>query len=584
MQIEELLGQGRTLVENILPTIRLLLAQPERDDLLLTVTGQGLKLFTLLNRNGRHLGLEHLLAPCEAMESVLESAKLGHLQLDGRHVSLLLEVCSFIDQGGTLIAQEGGSDARLAASATALQAAVMELLHSSMQSSSDTLGFVGVSSEMQEAFVQESEQLLMLAEQEFVLWDFIAIDHERVSELCRSLHRLKENFSIYDCNDFERLCMALESALNRYLQGEFFQTEYPERVFLRCIDEMREALRHFALSETLTLTHLEDLLQAVQGLIRQPLGELLIEAGLVNPKTIDDALSLQRIAPGGNARRLGEVLVGMGEVSQDDVDSVLNHQQFLQEQSEKGGGRGTEVRKEPNVSLFPSEVSVNGHRLVRIVSIVKQLAAQSLPEDIRPFIQELDQLTQNMSLGGNYGFSHYLQRVVSDLSMEYNKRVHFRVEGAAVLREELDMVEFADILIPLLRNSVEHGIEPASLRQKEQKRKHGRITLSALRQADELWVSVEDDGAGFDLNTIGRLCLEQGLVNKEEIVQMTGAELLQVFLQDQKCELMSGASNDGQCTGLAGVKKRLQNFYAKMDIWSRPGKGARVTLRIPRAS
>jgi chemotaxis protein histidine kinase CheA len=274
----------------------------------------------------------------------------------------------------------------------------------------------------------------------------------------------------------------------------------------------------------------------------------------------------------------------MGEVTQEEVESVLDHQRFLQQQGEKANEISEGEGKDPLVPLFPTDVSVDGQRLARIVSIVKQLAALDVPEALTPFIQELDQLTKNLNQGTGSRSTHYFQRLVRDFAIQYNKRVHFRSEGTEFMQEELDMLDFAEILIPLLRNSVQHGIESPDVRHKEQKKRNGRITLSVLRQAEELWVSVEDDGAGFDLKKIAKLCLLQGLVLQDELAQTTGAELLQIFLNNQDCGHENAILNAPQCTGLAVAKQLLQEFNAKMDIWSRPGKGARVTLRIPRAS
>jgi len=586
--LERFILQGRTLVQEILPKLRQLLIEPEREDLLLSAIGRGYELFLVIRQNASKLHLAHLLAPSEAMATMLERARLNQLQLTSLHISLFIEVCSFVDQGLELISKEH-TDQRLAAPATALQAAVEEVLYASQTVNATPLPFVGVALEIRDTFMQESEQLLTTAEQEFVLWDFIAIDHERVSQLCRILHRLKQNFSIYDCQDFERLSMALESALNRYLQGEFFHTEYPERVFLRCIDAMRESLTRFSLSEILTIDNLEEHLVAVQGLIRQPLGELLIEAGLVDPRTVDDALALQKTSPGDHPRRIGEVLVGMGEVTREQVEEVLQRQEVQRKQVEHAethletrGRMHNELRS--MVPFFPQEVAVDGQKLARIVSIIKQLAALQLPMELEPFVQELDQLSRSLTLQSTSGFSQHLQRIVHDFAIYYNKRVHFHLEGATVMEEEFDRGKLTDLLIPLLRNSVQHGVEPVKERQETEKKKNGRVALSALQQGGEIWISVEDDGVGFDLKKIARECFDHGLVNRNELGNMTGAELLQIFLNNQNCAPLPVAEEARQCTGLAVVKKMLQDFNGKMDIWSRPEKGARVTLRIPQAS
>ena len=128
---------------------------------------------------------------------MLASARHYQQQLGPLHISLLVEVCSFVDQGLDLIAREK-NDERLAASATALQAAVSEAVHEFSPVIEDPLQFVSVSPETLNVFFLESDQLLLTAEQEFVLWDFIAVDRERVAGLCRILHRLKQNFSSYN--------------------------------------------------------------------------------------------------------------------------------------------------------------------------------------------------------------------------------------------------------------------------------------------------------------------------------------------------------------------------------------------------
>lgn len=586
--LEHFILQCRAMVQEILPKLRILLAEPDRDDLLLSVIRRGCELFQAIRHSALLLHLEHLLAPSEAMAALLESARLNQLQLTSRLLSLFVEACIFVDQGLELIAKERG-DQRLAASASALQAAIHAALNEACAAPGNTIPCVGVSSEMRDAFLQESEQLLITAEQEFVLWDFIAIDHQRVAELCRIMHRLKHNFSIYECTDFERLCMALESALNRYIQGEFFQTEYPERIFLRCIDLMRDALSRFTLTESLALADVEEHLHAVRGLIRQPLGELLIEAGLVDPMTVDDALSLQRASRSEQPRRLGEVLVGMGEVTEEQVRHVLKQQQRSNELVNNTEAHleqtiGTQPSARSAVPLFPAEISVDGQKVARIVSIIKQMTSLPLPPELKPFVGELEQLARSLNQETVCGFPHHLQRVVLDFAINFNKRVHFRVEGAEVMEEELDMGTFADLLIPLLRNSVEHGVETVEQRQAVDKKKNGRVSLSALRQGSEIWVSVEDDGVGFDLKKIARLCFDQGLVSRNEVGMLTGAELLQIFLNNQNCAPEPVAEDALHCTGLAVVKKMLRDFHGKMDIWSRPGKGARITLRIPQAT
>jgi len=313
------------MVQRATPFVRALIEQPDREDILPKMTGSCFRLFHSIKGTSGFLHLEHLVGPAEAMEYLLDRVRSGVQSLTPRHIALLAESCRFMEQGLPLVLAEK-NDERLASSASALTTAIFQ----SMKDSCDNLGVERTGApkpqEIHDTFFLETENLLTTAEQEFVLWDFIAIDHHRVAELCRLLHRLQQNFTLFELKDLERLCLALESTLNRYLQGELFQTEYPERIFLRSIDAVRNTMTRFTRLGDAVVTGLEHHLAALQGLIRQPIGALLIEAGLVDSRVIENALEMQKFSLDATPRRLGEVLVDMGEVTQDQVQYILQEQ------------------------------------------------------------------------------------------------------------------------------------------------------------------------------------------------------------------------------------------------------------------
>jgi chemotaxis protein histidine kinase CheA len=482
--LNDFIQESQLMVREILPMVKQLLATPDQEDLLMRVANNGYRLFHSIRGTGSFFRLEHLIAPAEAMESLLEGARSNPCILSVSHIALIAEACTFTEQGLALVAREK-SDQRLIAAAGALRSAILDLLHAQIIQGGEQADGANIAPEMREAFVQESQRLLDGAEQEFVLWDFIAIDHQRVGELCRVLHRLKQNFALYECSDFERLCMALESTLSRYIQGEFFQTEYPERVFLRCIDVMRDSLARYDLVGKLEIADLAEHLTAVQGLIRQPLGALLIEAGLVDPRTVDDALSLQRSAPEDLPRRLGEVLVAMGEVTEEQVEHVLKQQQWRRDQvahaETKLAGIAPPAPTSPAPgSLLPREVKVDGQILDRMASVVQQMAAMPLPQGLEPCVRELEHLIRSCSQASFQEMAQQLRRVVHDYAVEFNKRVRFSVESIEFQRHELDLSRLTNLLVPLLRNAVQHGAEQTDERTVIGKKKNCRVSLSAL--------------------------------------------------------------------------------------------------------
>jgi len=588
--LESFVDESRKRVRRVLPLVQALVLQPDQTDLLPQAITSGFHLFQSIKRAGAFLGLAHLTAPAEAMGYLLDRVRAGVLPLTPQRLALLAESCTFMDQGLVLILREK-NDQRLAASAAALSAAIFESAHAG-EDHGNELAEIGAMLEDNELCLQECEhfeRLLATVEQEFVLWDFIAVDHRRVGNLCRLLHSLRQNFASCHLDAFARLCMALESTLNRYIQGEFFQTEYPERVFLRGIDAMREALSGLALGKNLVVADFKHHLAAVQGLIRQPIGELLIEAGLVDARTVDEALTTQQSLQGKQPLRLGEVLVAMGEVTEEQVLDILQEQQGKRARAQEAEAAFAAARLNVPASLSfaqaaPQEVGMDGRKFARMIAVIKQITAVSLPEALQPLAAEAHALALACNREAFSWYVLHFQRLVQDLARRQQKQVHLSVHGEDVLLEEVDMSAFADLLAPLLRNSVVHGLESAEDRVRLGKHASGRLTLTALRQGKEIWVCVEDDGRGFDRAKLVALNVARGLIAAEKAEQCSLSELLQPFWANQGLVTGTGRGDQFACTGLGAVQAQLQRMQGRLEMWSSPGKGARVTLRVPQAS
>lgn len=584
--LEDFVQESLAGLKRVTPFVQALVEQPDREDILPKVIERCFHLFHSIKGTGGFLQLDQLVRPAEAMEYLLDRIRSGVQAVTPRLVALLAESCQFMAKGLPLVLAEK-SDQRLAPSAEALTGAIFQAIQVGGE------GFEGHGASvleprgMHDAFLMETENLLATAEQEFVLWDFISMDHQRMEDLCRLLHRLKQNFALFEMRDPERLCLALESTLTRYLQGEFFQTEYPERVFLRSIDAIRIALTSIAHLEESTVTGLDHHLAALQGLIRQPIGTLLIEAGLVDSQAIESALEMQKRSQDSAPRRLGEVLVDMGKVTPDQIQHVLQAQHSNRAraaEAEAGlGSVGPALAKSSPASVVYSEVSIDGRKIARIVELVNQLSAVYQPQgNASGLFAELLALAQSCNQEALAAFFSGLKRMVHDLAVQYNKRVYFVVEGIDTLLDQRDIFQLADSLHHLLRNGVEYGLETVEERMQAGKRKSGKLTLTALLHGAEVWVSIEDDGRGFDLQTIATLAVAHGLVAREEVSHLTHRELSQLFFRAQAAphgEIQAGSSPG---SGLAAVRDRVQQLQGRVEMLTRPGKGTRITLKVPR--
>lgn len=571
-------------IQRVQPWVRALVAQPDREDILPRITVPCFRLVHSVQGTGSRLGFDHLAAPAEAMEYLLDRVRSGVLLLTPRRIALLVETCTFLEQGLALVAAEN-TDARLAGSAATLASAIRLAASAEADAEQGESTAATLSADMRESFLWETNNLLTTAEQECVLWDFIAVDPERVAGLCRLLHRLKQGFALYDFHDPERICLAMASTLNRYLQGDFFQTEYPERVLLRSIDAIRAAINRFPLTGELTVPEVEHHLAAIQGMMRQPIGELLVEAGLVDPETVDQALKVQRSSGDAQPRRLGEVLVAMGEVTPEQVQDILREQHDQRtriRQAETTLNAGGPVRPEPSLTLFASHgVCIDGRRLERMSVVLERLLAMSLPGESLALLAELQTLLRSCHRDALASLAGRLQRVVHDLSTQGNKRVQCTIEGIELLQETGEAVMLAEGLLHLIRNGVEHGLESAEERMRSGKRQAGTLHLLVLRQGEEIWISVEDDGRGFDFEQVAALLVRRGLATMDSAGKMTNRERMQhLFMEPVASDRGQATGNQGP--GLVVVNRMLTRIHGKINVTTRAGKGTCVTLRVPR--
>lgn len=275
----------------------------------------------------------------------------------------------------------------------------------------------------------------------------------------------------------------------------------------------------------------------------------------------------------------------MGEISREQVQHMLTMQQRQLDMmpTAANGHRCTAAVHSP-LSLFPREVKINEQTLVRMVSLVRQMANLPLPAPLVPLVDELQRLTRSCALEAAAGLLLYCQRLVDDDAALLDKQIHLQAQGLEIVQEELDLGLCTELLAPLLRNAVVHGVEATVLRQLAGKKRQGRLSLSVLRQGNELWISVEDDGGGFDWQYIAAYCLQHGVLGREELQRTSDKELLHLFLNSHdRLPTPPPPEGTSRCTGLAMVHKRLRDMNGTMDIWSRPRHGSRVTLRIARS-
>ncbi|MBQ0958712.1 chemotaxis protein CheA [Ideonella sp. 4Y11] len=175
-------------------------------------------------------------------------------------------------------------------------------------------------------------------------------------------------------------------------------------------------------------------------------------------------------------------------------------------------------------------------------------------------------------------FSRF-QRVVRDLGKQLGKDVELVITGGDT---ELDksMVEvIADPLMHLVRNSMDHGLETPEGRQAAGKPAAGKLRLNAYHEAGAIVIEVGDDGRGLNRERILAKAIERGLVPAHADLADEDVDQL-IFLPGfSTAEQVTNVSGRG--VGMDVVKRNIESLRGQIRVYSRPGKGATMQIRLP---
>ncbi len=172
-------------------------------------------------------------------------------------------------------------------------------------------------------------------------------------------------------------------------------------------------------------------------------------------------------------------------------------------------------------------------------------------------------------------------RMVREVSRDLGKKVRYEVRGEAtgVDRDILDKLEAP--LNHLIRNALDHGIEPPEERSASGKDQTGLIRLEARHSAGMLQITVGDDGRGVDAARLRDKVILRGLASDEMARRMTEAELMEFLFLPGFSTKEAVTEISGRGVGLDVVQDMVRSVGGVVRVTSKPGRGTRFTLQLP---
>lgn len=173
-------------------------------------------------------------------------------------------------------------------------------------------------------------------------------------------------------------------------------------------------------------------------------------------------------------------------------------------------------------------------------------------------------------------------RLVRDLCGELGKEAELRIQGEEVKLEKHVLEEIKDPLIHLLRNAVDHGLEPPARRIAAGKPRAGVLELSVRRvDGNKVLVTLADDGGGVDIAAIAAAALRHGLVTSAELSGMDEAQQRALVFRSAVTSSRAVTRVSGRGLGLAIVREKVEALGGEVTVDSAPGAGTRFRMLLP---
>lgn len=450
-----------------------------------------------------------------------------------------------------------------------------------------------VDADLMEDFVTESLELIEAAEASLLALEVEPEDMEAVNTVFRAFHTVKGTSGFLGLSSLKELAHLAEGLLSRIRDGEILYAGAYADLALRAIDMLKELV-----------------LQVQRALGGQPMEKPAVyDCLLFNLSHPEEMAATVAAVPPNTAPRLGDLLVSQGSVQREVIEEVIRERpgEKLGESIVKAGvastadvakGLRTQRAMAEAESLAENSVRVRTDRLDRLIDMVGELViAQAMvsqdstlqdgrhQELVRKtaqagkIVRELQDLSMTLRMVPLKPAFQKMNRLVRDLAAKAGKKVRLQTfgEDTEIDRNMVDILR--DPLVHMVRNAVDHGIEPAADRSQMGKPEEGLVTLSACHSGGSVVVELADDGRGLNRQKIIDKAIAQGLI--ESAAGMSDQEVFGLIFRAGFSTADQITEVSGRGVGMDVVRRNIEAIRGRVEINSEYGHGSRFKIVLP---
>jgi two-component system, chemotaxis family, sensor kinase CheA len=434
--------------------------------------------------------------------------------------------------------------------------------------------------ELLKEFVAESRELLEKSETALLALESNPDDAEAVNTVFRAFHTVKGTSGFLGLDLTAGFAHLAESLLSRIRNKEIRLMGGYADLSLRSVDMLEKAVNSVE--------------RALQGApLETPDGYEELKSILSNPEAagISEKLSMAPSEKDDNDDF-------QSELPNEEIETKTEHPA---DELAYGTSAQVETKAAPKkqaVAEFESSIRVNTVRLDRLIDMVGELViAQSMVAQDRrlldeachellrkvnhagKIVRELQDLSMSMRMVPLRGTFQKMQRVARDLAKKSGKSVEFVTDDGEteIDRHMVDILN--DVLVHMVRNAIDHGIESPEDRENGGKSRTGTVRLKAGHSGGTVVVELQDDGRGLNREKILSKAIASGLVDPDKA--LIDNEIYNLIFAPGLSTSDSVTDISGRGVGMDVVRRGVESLHGRIDITTTPGMGSTFIVRLP---
>lgn len=401
-----------------------------------------------------------------------------------------------------------------------------------------------------QTFLAEAEERLIEMEESIVELESRPDDEELVQKLFRGAHTIKGNASCFGFSRVSEFAHALEDLLQRLRSRTLAVNSGLVTLLLRGVD----ALKHMVPD-------------AVAGVEEPQPAHLALQRQLADatPKASSDE------SPAGAGTKTDARKRPFGR-REGDAGEWLDRAKTLR----------VDIGKLDRMLNLTGEIAIAQGRLRQMLEKSTGHPGEAILEAHREAdrlfmeLQELILKVRMVPVGPL--FRQYI-RTVRDVAQAHGKLARLVIEGEEVEVDTTIVEYLKDPITHMIRNALDHGIEPPDRRKQAGKDAAGRVTLRAFHEAGNIVIQVEDDGAGLNRRKILEKARSQGMLAAGQ--HLASDDVYRLIFEPGFSTAETVTDLSGRGVGMDVVRRQVDGLRGTVAIESRSGAGSTVTIRLP---